>query len=82
VARAVPLLAGIAIDLRAGYGESAGDVPALLVQAVRLLVARSFEHRGNGEEPPPPPELRAPRAVPPDSIVARTASAPSPREPE
>jgi uncharacterized phiE125 gp8 family phage protein len=54
-----PLLAGIAIDLRAGYGESPADVPAPLVQAVRLLVARSFEHRGDGEEPPPPPELHA-----------------------
>ena len=49
-----PLLAGIAIDLRAGYGAAPADVPAPLIQAVRLLVARSFEHRGDGEEPPPP----------------------------
>ncbi len=37
-------LAGIEIDLRAGYGEPE-EVPAPLVQAVRLLVAQAYEHR-------------------------------------
>lgn len=37
-------LAGIEIDVGAGYGEPA-DVPAPLVQAMRLLVARGYEHR-------------------------------------
>jgi uncharacterized phiE125 gp8 family phage protein len=37
-------LAGIELDVTAGYGD-AGDVPAPLVQAIRLLVARSYEHR-------------------------------------
>lgn len=40
---------GIAIELRAGYGPSAESVPAPLVQAVRLLAGRWFEHRGDGE---------------------------------
>jgi uncharacterized phiE125 gp8 family phage protein len=37
-------LAGIEIDVTAGYGEPA-DVPAPLVQAIRLLVGQSYEHR-------------------------------------
>lgn len=37
-------LAGIEIDVTAGYGD-AGDVPAPLVQAMRLLIARSYEQR-------------------------------------
>lgn len=36
--------AGIELDVTAGYG-TAGDVPAPLVQAIRLLVARSYESR-------------------------------------
>jgi uncharacterized phiE125 gp8 family phage protein len=37
-------LAGIELDVTAGYGD-ADDVPAPLVHAIRLLVARSYEHR-------------------------------------
>jgi uncharacterized phiE125 gp8 family phage protein len=37
-------LAGIEFDVTAGYGEAA-DVPAPLTQAIRLLVARGYEHR-------------------------------------
>ncbi|MCA0316758.1 MAG: head-tail connector protein [Proteobacteria bacterium] len=40
---AVPM-AGIAIDVTAGYGGP-GDVPAPLVQAVRLLAAHWYENR-------------------------------------
>jgi uncharacterized phiE125 gp8 family phage protein len=37
-------LAGIELDVVAGYGAAA-DVPAPLAQAVRVLVAQSYEHR-------------------------------------
>jgi uncharacterized phiE125 gp8 family phage protein len=37
-------VAGIELDVTAGYGEAA-DVPTPLVQALRLLVARAYEHR-------------------------------------
>lgn len=37
-------LAGIELDVTAGYGEAA-DVPPPLVQAIRLLLAQSYEHR-------------------------------------
>lgn len=36
---------GIVITVEAGYGPDAADVPADLVQAVRLAVAHFFEHR-------------------------------------
>lgn len=42
-------LAGIEIDIEAGYG-AASDVPAPLVQAIRLLLARAYEYRGQGEK--------------------------------
>jgi uncharacterized phiE125 gp8 family phage protein len=42
---------GIAIDIRAGFGPSAATVPEPLRHAVRLLVARWFEHRGDDVEP-------------------------------
>lgn len=38
---------GIAIDLRAGYGASADSVPAPLRLAIKILVARWFENRGD-----------------------------------
>jgi uncharacterized phiE125 gp8 family phage protein len=44
---------GIAIDIVAGYGATAADVPPPLVQAIRLLVARWFEHRGDTSAPLP-----------------------------
>ncbi|MEX2126867.1 MAG: head-tail connector protein [Xanthobacteraceae bacterium] len=37
-------LAGIELDVTAGYGDAA-DVPAPLTHAIRLLLARSYEHR-------------------------------------
>jgi uncharacterized phiE125 gp8 family phage protein len=37
-------LSGIEIDITAGHGTAA-DVPAPLVQALRLLLARGYEHR-------------------------------------
>ena len=37
-------VAGIELDVTAGYGGAA-DVPAPLVQAIRLLVARNYESR-------------------------------------
>ncbi|GGF53125.1 hypothetical protein GCM10007301_10750 [Azorhizobium oxalatiphilum] len=36
---------GITIDIRAGYGGTAADVPPDLVQAVRLVLAHLHEHR-------------------------------------
>ena len=38
------VLAGIELDVTAGYGEAA-DIPAPLLQAIRLLVARAYEQR-------------------------------------
>lgn len=40
---------GIEIDLRAGFGEGMADVPAPLRQAVRIIAARWFELRGDGD---------------------------------
>lgn len=37
---------GIEIDVTAGYGASSVDVPAPLRQAVMMLVAHWYEHRG------------------------------------
>ncbi|HZP20087.1 MAG TPA: head-tail connector protein [Bauldia sp.] len=37
---------GIEIDVTAGYGPSSVDVPAALRQAVMMLVAHWYEHRG------------------------------------
>jgi uncharacterized phiE125 gp8 family phage protein len=44
---------GIAVDVRVGYGAAPEDVPAPLRQAVRLLAAHWFEHRGDDAAPPP-----------------------------
>jgi len=40
-------IAGIEIDLHAGFGAAAADVPEPLRQAIRLLVARWYESRGD-----------------------------------
>jgi uncharacterized phiE125 gp8 family phage protein len=48
-------IAGIEIDIEAGYGAAA-DVPPPLVQAIRLLVARAYEYRGQGERTDTMPE--------------------------
>lgn len=39
-------VAGIELDVMAGYGDTAADVPEPLRQAVRLLVAHWYENRG------------------------------------
>jgi uncharacterized phiE125 gp8 family phage protein len=46
VAQPGRVLAGIEIDVTAGHGE-AEDVPGPLVQALRLLLAHRYEHRGD-----------------------------------
>lgn len=38
-------LAGIALDITAGHGPEAADVPAPLIEAVRLVLAHFHEHR-------------------------------------
>ncbi|MGV6871731.1 head-tail connector protein [Pseudochelatococcus sp. B33] len=43
-------LSGIEIDVRAGYGEGVADVPQPLRHAVRAIVARWFELRGDDTE--------------------------------
>ncbi|MDP1909966.1 MAG: head-tail connector protein, partial [Hyphomicrobium sp.] len=48
-------IAGIEIDIEAGYGAAA-DVPAPLVQAIRLLLARAYEYRGQGDKSDTMPE--------------------------
>lgn len=54
-----PTLEGVVIDVVAGYGATAAEVPAPLVQAIRLLVARWFEHRGDGSEAARPADVLA-----------------------
>ncbi|MGL4973666.1 MAG: head-tail connector protein [Bosea sp. (in: a-proteobacteria)] len=39
--------AGIEVDVLAGFGATAAQVPAPLLQAIRMLVARWFEQRGD-----------------------------------
>lgn len=41
---------GIEIDVTAGYGDAPEDVPAPLRQAVRFLIARSYEYRDRVEK--------------------------------
>ncbi|MBY0531548.1 MAG: head-tail connector protein [Xanthobacteraceae bacterium] len=48
-------IAGIEIDIEAGYGAAA-DIPAPLVQAIRLLLARAYEFRGQGTRDDAMPE--------------------------
>lgn len=40
------LAAGIEIDIAAGYGDAADDVPEPLRQAIRMLTAHWYENRG------------------------------------
>lgn len=40
------VVAGIELDIIAGYGDAASDVPADLRQSIRLLVAHWYENRG------------------------------------
>jgi uncharacterized phiE125 gp8 family phage protein len=39
-------IAGIELDIEAGYGDAASDVPEALRQATRVLVAHWYENRG------------------------------------
>ncbi len=39
-------LQGIELDIRVGYGNDPEAVPSPLRQAIRMLAARWFEHRG------------------------------------
>lgn len=48
---------GIAIDVEAGYGLAAADVPAPLREAVLRLAARWFEHRLDADAAASPPPL-------------------------
>ena len=41
-----------AIDFTAGFGADSADVPGPLKQAILMLVAFAFEHRGADETPP------------------------------
>jgi uncharacterized phiE125 gp8 family phage protein len=50
---------GVLIEVRAGYGATPESVPAPLRQAVRLLVARWFENRGDADPGPLPPDVLA-----------------------
>lgn len=43
----------VEVEFTAGYGTTPADVPAPLRQAMLLLVARSYEYRGEGEMPLP-----------------------------
>jgi uncharacterized phiE125 gp8 family phage protein len=54
-------VAGIEIDVEAGYGASASDVPEPLKQAIRQLIAQWYENRGVG--PPDENALRMPASV-------------------
>ena len=48
-------LPGIEIDVRVGYGAVAEAVPAPLRHALRMIVARWFENRGDGPDLAPLP---------------------------
>lgn len=50
---------GIAITVTAGFGPAAADVPQPLRQAILILIAHWFEHRGTDNPPPLPLTLDA-----------------------
>lgn len=54
-------IAGIEIDVTAGYGAAAGDVPQPIRQALLLLIAHWYEHRD-------PFEIGAPQTHVPGSV--------------
>jgi uncharacterized phiE125 gp8 family phage protein len=45
---------GIAVAVTAGFGPTETDVPEPLRQAILILVAHWFDHRGDGRPPSPP----------------------------
>ena len=67
---------GIAVDFRAGYGALAEDVPAPLRLAIKVIVARWFENRGDvaGSNLPPKPRLSPPKGA----LADRAVSTPPP----
>ncbi len=42
------------VEVSAGYGGDGPPIPPALAQAIRLLAAHGFEHRGDTAAPPPP----------------------------
>ena len=50
---------GIEIDMVAGYGATPGDVPGPLRMALRLLVTRWHENRGDADPGPLPADVLA-----------------------
>ena len=50
---------GVEIDVWVGYGTIADAVPAPLRHAIRMLVARWFENRGDAPAQPLPPDVLA-----------------------
>ncbi len=55
-------VAGIELDIAAGYGDAADDVPSPLRQAIKLLLAHWYENRGVvaiGHETAPLPQTVA-----------------------
>ena len=50
---------GVVIEVRAGFGASPESVPEPLRQAIRLLVARWFENRGDAASSLLPPDVQA-----------------------
>jgi uncharacterized phiE125 gp8 family phage protein len=52
-------IAGIEIEVTAGYGEDASSVPEPLRQAIRLLTAHYYEHRDRIESGMLPETVRA-----------------------
>ncbi|RDI58718.1 head-tail connector protein [Microvirga subterranea] len=51
---------GIVVTVRAGYGAAPGDVPATLRLAIKIIVARWFENRG---------DLAGDQTLPPDALA-------------
>jgi uncharacterized phiE125 gp8 family phage protein len=51
---------GIAIELRAGFGAAPEDVPAPLRLALKMMVARWFENRG---------DMAGAQSLPPDALA-------------
>lgn len=52
-----PATGGIEIDMTCGFGSEAAAVPETLRQAIRLLVARWYENRGDGAATPLPDDI-------------------------
>jgi len=44
----------VEVEIEAGYGTTADDVPMQLRQAILLLLAQSYEHRDSETQPPLP----------------------------